>query len=310
MKNLRFGLCCLFRGAPIKFRTTTARLLSPLPRQTQLEKVSEICSSNVDNLLLALEYANCLSIGAFRILSPLFPRMTHPTVGYELKELPDKNSIRKKLAQIKAFARTEDIRLSFHPDQFIVLSSPNREVVRSARRELNYQATVAKAVGADVINVHLGGAYGDKESAMKRFTRVYRSLSNEVRQRLTLENDDRTYTVKDLHGLCMNEGIPLVYDVHHHRCNPDGLSIKKATELALNTWKQVNREPYFHISSPRNGWKEGADKRPHADFIDINDFPSEWLGLHATIDVEAKAKELAVVNLMNEIAVVSMKKNG
>ena len=301
MKDIRFGLCCIFRGAPIKFKTTTARILSALTKEQQLEKVSKICLHNVDSLLLSLEYVDCLSIGAFRILSPIFPRITHPDVGYTLKELPDGKTIRKRLAQVKSLKKEHDIRLSFHPDQFIVLSSPKPQVVRSARRELNYQAMVAKAVGADVINVHLGGAYGDKAAAMKRFAKVFRSLSKDVRQRLTLENDDRTYSIKDLYPLCMEEGIPLVYDVHHHRCLPDGLSIKEATKLSMDTWQQVGREPYFHISSPKNGWANEVDNRPHADFIEASDFPYEWLNLTATVDVEAKAKELAVVNLMNDL---------
>ena len=65
--------------------------------------------------------------------------------------------------------------------------------------------------------------------------------------------------------------MPLTYDVHHHRCNPDGLSVAEATELAAATW---DREPLFHVSSPRDGWA-AANPRPHADRIDAADFPPE-----------------------------------
>ena len=91
----------------------------------------------------------------------------------------------------------------------------------------------------------------------------------------------------------METGIPLVYDVHHHRCLRDGLSVERASELAVQTW---NREPVFHISSPLNGWN-GAAVNKHHDYIDQRDFPECWLNLNITVEVEAKAKELAVLKL-------------
>jgi len=100
--------------------------------------------------------------------------------------------------------------------------------------------------------------------------------------------------------LCADYEIPLVYDVHHHRCNPDGLSVEAATSACLETWQRVDREPYLHISSPKHGWQ--GNSKPHADFIDRADFPDEWLGLSATVDVEAKAKEPAVLRLKEELA--------
>jgi UV DNA damage endonuclease len=92
--------------------------------------------------------------------------------------------------------------------------------------------------------------------------------------------------------LCERSGVPLVYDVHHHRCLPDGLSVTEATELAFATWQ--DREPYAHLSSPKEGWT-GPNARAHADYIDPADFPDDWLSRTMTIDVEAKAKERAVL---------------
>jgi UV DNA damage endonuclease len=88
-----------------------------------------------------------------------------------------------------------------------------------------------------------------------------------------------------------------VYDVHHHRCLPDGLSVEEATEQAMATW---NREPLLHISSPLEGWS-GPKPQRHHDFIDLADFPDCWRGLNATIEVEAKAKELAVLQLKQQV---------
>ncbi|HDR13906.1 MAG TPA: UV DNA damage repair endonuclease UvsE, partial [Desulfobacteraceae bacterium] len=101
--------------------------------------------------------------------------------------------------------------------------------------------------------------------------------------------------------LCRQLHIPLVYDVHHHRCNPDGLTVDEATDLATDTWGDRGGELWAHISSPKQGWK-GLKPRLHADYIDPEDFPDCWRGLPMTIDVEAKAKELAVLRLIADLA--------
>ena len=114
---------------------------------------------------------------------------------------------------------------------------------------------------------------------------------------MTLENDDRSYSPADLLPFCRKTGIPLVYDVHHHRCLRDGLTEETATIRALETW---DREPLFHISSPLNGWK-GRNPERHNDFIDIEDFPACWPGFKVTVEVEAKAKELAIKRLQRDL---------
>lgn len=297
---MRFGLCCLFVAEPVTFRTTTAKALSALSRRDALAKASAVCLHNAQNLLLAVRTAHRLGIGAFRIMSPLFPRMTHPDVGYRLEDLPQAEDISRNMADVRDFAQARDIRLSFHPDQFVVLSSPHAHVIESSVRELEYQAFLADLTGADVINIHAGGAYGDKAAALKRLAAVVRDLPEGVSSRLTLENDDVTYTMRDLLPACGELGLPLVYDVHHHRCNPDGLGEAEATDLAGATWK--GREQYCHISSPREGWQ--GNPKPHADHIDPADFPACWLGRAMTVDVEAKAKELAVTRLMRDLVPV------
>jgi UV DNA damage endonuclease len=298
--RVRLGLCCIFRDEPIRFRTTTAKYLQRFDRREQLRKFSGLCLQNTHNLLAALRFLQQNSIGAFRILSPFFPRFTHPDVGYRLADLPDEEAVLANLREVNRFRQLHKIRLSFHPDQFIILSSPNEAVVQNAINELEYQAMLAEHVGADVINIHGGGAYNDKKTALARFRKNFERLSTVVKKRLGLENDDRIYTVADLVPVCKDLQIPLVYDVHHHRCHPDGLTVEDATGLARRTWEKSGREPYFHISSPANGW-QGRDPKPHADYIDPADFPDCWQGFVLTVDVEAKAKELAVLKLQKDL---------
>jgi len=297
---VRFGLCCIFRKQPIFFRQTTARYLEQFSRREQLDRLSSICLANVLSLQRALSFAAGNGIGAFRILSPLFPRYTHPKVGYRLEELPHADAIKKEMSAIRDYRNSHDIRLSFHPDQFNVLSSPRRQVVRNTLGELEYQGMLAEYVGAEVINIHAGGRYGSKTEALKRLAGNFRQLSETVRSRLTLENDDLSFTPADLLPVCRQLGIPFVYDIHHHRCLPDGMHEEKATEQCVAQWEALGREPYFHISSPKNGWQGGSPKA-HADYINPEDFPPCWRGLTATIDVEAKAKELAVLQLKKEL---------
>lgn len=294
---IRLGLCCIFRDEPIRFRRTTATALLRLAPAARRRKLAEICAANADALLAALEFCAEHGIGSFRVNSQILPLKTHPRVGYDLRKLPGGARI---VAQFKAcgrFAREHGLRLSLHPDQFVILNSPRPEVVEASILELEYQGEVASWIGADVINIHGGGSYGDKLSALERLRRNLRRLSKRVRSRLTLENDDKIYTVEDLLLLCRSERIPLVYDAHHHRCLPDRFDVEEATRLAEATW---NREPLFHLSSPREGWR-GKQPFRHHDFIDPKDFPSCWLDRDLTVEVEAKAKEPAVLRLARDL---------
>ncbi len=296
--SIRFGLCCLFVEHPVKFRTTTATHLLKKGREEQLQKLSGLCLENARALLAAYQYCNSAGIGCFRINSQILPLKTHPQAGYEVAELPAADEIIAKFKECGSFLQNSGLRASLHPDQFVVLNSPRSEVVASSIEEIEYQTEVAGWVGADVINIHAGGGYGDKQAALKRFADGFARLTTPARLLLTLENDDKTYTPSDLLPLCRELQIPLVYDVHHHRVLPDGLSVGQATSAAFSTW---NREPLFHLSSPLNGW--GAPQaHQHHDYIDPADFPAEWRGLKITVEVEAKAKELAVKRLMRDLA--------
>ncbi len=291
---MRLGLCCIFHKEPIKFRRTTAAYLKRQKPSEAMRYLAEIVSANAKALKASLGYCRDNGIGAFRINSQILPLKTHPEVGYEVSDLPGYEKIVADFRACGRFSRKFDIRTSFHPDQFIVLSSPDETVVQRSIADLAYQAEVSEWVNADVMNIHAGGAYGDKESALQRLEDVIQGLPSMIRSRLTLENDDRSYTPRDLLPLCEQTKIPFVYDVHHHRCLPDGLSEKEVTARAIATW---NREPLFHVSSPAEGWG-GTNPRSHHDYLDPADFPADWLDLEITVDIEAKAKEVAINRLI------------
>jgi UV DNA damage endonuclease len=291
---LQLGLCCLFLQEPIRFRTTTVAALRRLSLVARRDKLARLCLANAMALEQAITYCADHGIGAFRINSGILPVKTHPFTRYEVADLPDGAAIVRQFRLCGRRARENSVRLSFHPDQFVLLSSPRPDVVARSIEELTYQTEVAGWVGADVINLHGGGGYGDKPEALRRLSKHLHALPAAVRRLLTLENDERVFAPADLLPFCKAEGVPFVYDVHHHRCHPDGLTVGQVTERALATW---SRKPLFHVSSPRQGWT-GPRRNEHHDYIDPADFPREWKGLNIIVDVEAKAKELAVARLL------------
>lgn len=295
--NIRFGLCCVFLHEPIKFRSTTVTHILKLDRQEALKKISALCLENTKSLMEALIFCKKNNIGCFRINSRILPIKTHPQAGYKIEELPDYKEIISAFVKAGQYAKDNDVRTTFHPDQFVLLNSIYPDVNEASIKEIEYQSEVAEWVGADVVNIHGGSAVNGKEEALKLFAHNFSKLSYRARKLLTVENDDVSYTPSDLLPLCDNIGIPLVYDVHHHRCNPDEFSCSEATDLAIKTW---NREPLFHISSPISGY-DHLDERSHHDYINASDFPRFWLEQKITVEVEAKAKEVAIAKLISEL---------
>jgi UV DNA damage endonuclease len=241
-------------------------------------------------LLKALAFCKTNHIGAFRVTSELIPysiQFTEYSSG-RLKDL---------LHTCFCFAYDNNIRLSFHPDQFVVLSSNDLGVIKNSLTCLKHHGDIANLLKADVITIHGGGMYGDKASALCRLIRSLYQLNPKARKLVTLENDDKCYTPKDLLPICKTWEIPLIYDVHHHRCNPDGMSEEEVTEECIKIWELRGQEPLFHLSSP----KTKETPRSHADYIDVKDFPDCWRGKDITVDIEAKAKELAIFKLWEDL---------
>ena len=294
----RWGLCCQFLDSPIKFRTATHRYCATLTKPARTEYLSAIALANATALANAIERCAALGIGAFRVTSGMMPLITHPDGGYSVESLPDASSILSELERARVLSKQLDIRLSFHPDQFVVLNSESDAVVVSALKEMEHHALIADLIGAEALTLHAGGGVGGVEKALARLDRGVDRLSPLARGLLALENDDRTYCPAQLLPFCEAREIAFVYDVHHHRCNPDEMSVGEASERAAATWN--GREPWMHLSSPRDGWSS-SNPRSHAEYIDAADLPEEWMGKRMTIDVEAKAKERAVLAIMEAV---------
>lgn len=303
--GMRFGLCCQFADdASFRFRTTTVahltRLVAADPAgATAFEFYRVLVEHNLATLERVLAWCDRHGVTAFRIGSDLWPRATHALVRPWVDTLFADATVVMQCARIREFARANDIRLSEHPDQFLVGNSLRPDVVRSTMLELEWRAQLGSALGVDVLCIHVGSGAPDADAALWRWEETLAGLSADVRRLIAFENDDRTFTPEQILPACLAWDIPLVYDAHHHRVNPDGLDEDEATLFALATWGE--REPHFHLSSPREGW-EARDARPHHDVIDIEDWPTIWTelldaGVRFTVDIEAKGKERAIFAL-------------
>ena len=289
-----------------------------------LQYASEIILKNLKGLKRIVQWNNDNGIKVYRMSSSMFPWMSH----YEFSDLPDYKEICTRLSEIGKLAMDNDQRLSFHPGQFCVLASPSEKVVLNAINELDKSAEIMDIMGLPKsrmakINIHVGGAYGDKKSALERFCKNYLRTSKSLQARLTVENDDKAsmYSVMDLYQYVYSVvGIPIVFDYHHHKFCPGGLSEEGALKLAASTWGNI--KPCTHYSESRREeqtlivekimsknkitkdklkeWptieslhKEASKIKvqAHSDYIteEIKDY-----GLDIDVVIESKAKELTI----------------
>jgi len=197
-------------------------------------------------------------------------------------------------------AKSHNLRITSHPGPFNVLTSPHPHVVDNCVKDLTIHGDVFDMMGLtrtpyNKINIHIGGAYGDKESAMARFCVNFERLPDSVKSRLTVENDDKAsmYSVRDLYdGVYTRIGIPIVFDYHHHKFCTGDLSEQEALELAMSTWPD-GITPATHYSESRRDEQEDPKIKPqaHSDYVYKK---IETYGNVIDVMVEAKAKELAV----------------
>ena len=217
-----------------------------------LDYVSELCIENTKDLIKIIQWNHNNGIKVFRMSSVIYPWMSE----YEFADLPGYSELCKLLKQAGDLAQSFGQRLSFHPGQFCVLASPTQKVVDSAINELNKSAQIMDLMGLPKsrmakINIHVGGAYGDKKSALDRFCTNYLRTSPSVQARLTVENDDKAsmYSVSDLYwGVYKVVGIPIVFDYHHHQFCTGDLTEEEALRVAAKTWGNVKQCTHYSES--------------------------------------------------------------
>jgi UV DNA damage endonuclease len=262
--------------------------------------VREVYLNNINEVLRVVPKLVASNVKLFRMSSGLFSLHEY---NHDL--LVNDEQISMLLAGLgRAFAGA-GIRVTTHPDQFVVLSSDNPNTVKNAIKELSHHAWVFDKMGLPVsvhaaINIH-----GGKSDRLAQLVGVVRSLPDNVRNRLTFENDESAYNLIDLLEVNHKTGVPVVWDSHHHSFNDANLSHDDAFGLAVYTWKASGVKPLQHLSNTTPGQENGSftARRKHSDFIHyVPDCQREGLlGDVVDVDVEAKMKNLAVKRLVKSL---------
>ena len=275
---------------------------------------------SLERLRVILDYLDSNDIRMYRLPTGLAPYASHPKLTQFHGQVKECAS---ELAAIGELARERGIRLSSHPGQYTVLNSTDPAVQAAAVAELEVQASLLDAMGLGpeaVVVVHVGGTAGGIAAACDRFVAGFERLSNTARQRLVIENDDRSFSTADVVNLAARTGLRVVWDVLHHHCHdPHGMTDREAIAAALATWP-TDMTPKVHYSTPKTAMEQRSKRvgrrvqrswvlpqlRAHADLIDpmaFEHFVRETAaGFVFDVMLEAKAKDLALLRLRAQLA--------
>ncbi|MGL4820433.1 MAG: UV DNA damage repair endonuclease UvsE [Bacilli bacterium] len=299
---IRFGYVAnalaLFDASPSK--TMTYKTWSSLEDSVRRDKLAKIIETNITNTLRALHYNIAHGAPLYRMSSSIIPLATHPEVEFDYIE-----PFRHLYEKVGKLVKEHGLRVSFHPNQFTLFTSPRDDVTDKAVDDMIYHYNILEAMGiADCswINIHVGGSYGDKAATLQRFYENIKKVPHHVLKRTTFENDDKTYNALETLEVCERIGQPMVFDWHHHLANECDVPIETLLPRIWKTWEGTNFVPKVHLSSPKNE----KEFRSHADFVSL-DFVLPFLQmakkLHQDFDVmiEAKSKDLAMLQLVEDI---------
>ena len=294
------------------------------PRHKVEEKIIDVARQNIANTHNLVKKVSTLrpELRMVRLTSDMFSFYTHEDYREFWKSREVQDQLEQWMKPIGETARKNDVRLSFHPDQFVVLASDRPEVVNKSIEEFEYHVDMARWMGygkqfQDIkINVHISGRQGP--SGIKN---VLGRLSPEARNSITIENDEMSWGIDA--SLELANDLALVLDIHHHwvktgeyiEANDD--RIKKI----IDSWRG-SRRPVIHYSVSREDYlvshsrherpdlwsllETGHKKqhlRAHSDYF-WNHAVNEWALTHyewADIMCESKAKNLASFTLMENV---------
>ena len=218
-----------------------------------LPYASQLTLQNVLDLEKIIQWNEDHDIKFYRMSSEMFPWASE----YQFEQLPDFEAIAASLQRSGQLARKYGQRLTYHPGPFNKLTSPKEQVVVNTIKDLEIHGRIMDLLGMPrspyaKINIHVGAHYNNKPMAIDNFCRNFHRLSDAVKTRLTVENDDKAslYSTKELYDEVYKRiGIPIVFDYHHHKFCTGGQDEEEALLTACMTWGDVR--PVVHFSQSR-----------------------------------------------------------
>jgi UV DNA damage endonuclease len=301
--KIRFGYVStaisLWEASPS--RTVTFTRYEQLGKEERSAKLLELTAENLKSTRRMLLYNIAHEIEVYRLSSSIVPLATHPDVMWDFVT-PFQN-VWQELGNI---IRQNQLRVSFHPNQFTLFTSPNNKITDNAVIDMEYHYRMLEAMGVlenSVLNIHIGGAYGDKVETIQRFHQNLKKLPAPIKAVMTLENDDKTYTADETLLACEKESIRFVFDYHHHMANLGDISLAEILTRTVATWEKTNLPPKIHVSSP----KSEKTYRSHADYVNVEFLMPLIMALkELKVDVdfmiEAKMKDLAMLQLIADVS--------
>jgi len=287
----KFGLVCITASKQVRYRTVTRKRLLQLSEFEQEEILRKLYCENLQRLNQAIDFCRATEINLYRLTSNLFP-FADTELGERIL-----NEFNEKLLQTGERAISAGIRLVVHPDQFVVLSSDSPEVVANSIKILQMHAMIMDKLGLPRSPWAMIEIHGGKSDRSERLVEVIRSLPEEIRSRLALENDEYAYSAEEILAVCRQAGVPMVFDAHHHVIHEgldsyDHPSVAQMQAAARTTWPVLQWQ-LVHISNGRSAFAD----RNHSDLITV--MPSSYRNA-PWIEIEAKLKEEAIAKLRAE----------
>ncbi len=257
---MRIGYPCLNRSIGCS-AAKTFRLKS-----YSKERLIAAVDNNLACLKRILEFNLKNNFLFFRISSQMVPFASHPICRFDWQSF-----FKAGFASLGRFIKKHNMRISMHPDQFTLINSPDKDIVQRSISELLYHAQVLESLGLDTsakIQIHVGGVYKDKQKSIERFIKHYQDLPLQIKRRLVIENDDRSYTLDDCLQIHKKTNIPILFDVLHHQANCSGQKISQAFKLICSSWKKTDGIPMVDYSQQKPKARSGT----HAESINISRF--------------------------------------
>ncbi len=296
---MNLSLCCIsnvLAEQGLKFRTMTYKSFSSKPKEESLSKLSDIIQNNFHVSEKIVRHCALNNISGYRLSSDLCPVIKHPDVMLNLEDLPEFGFIDYNIKKLKKAIQETKVRVSAHPSEYITLTSEDPSKVNNSIIDLEFHAEIFDRLELEKsyynpLNIHVRKE-GDAEELSKIFMDNFNKLSDSVKSRLVLENNDtgNTWTVANLKKYFYDRyNIPVTFDNLHHKMLNHNISHRDAFYDAMSTW---NVQPLFHYSEGKN------NTRAHSDMA--NNIPENY-NENVMFDVELKNKDYAILDILKRI---------